>query len=81
MHVVVLAAAMSPGMTAAGAAADVPDLPLLTMRASATARPGSFSFEHADISANHACGNYNKPGFRPVVACAHKPLAPAAAGA
>ncbi len=81
MRVAVPAAAMSLGMTAVGAAADAPDLPLLPMRASATARPGSFSFERADISANHAGSYCNEPEIRAVVADAREPLDPAAAGA
>jgi hexosaminidase len=52
MRVAVLAAAMSFGMTAAGAAASPPELSLLPMPASVIRQPGAFSFGAERIAAS-----------------------------
>ena len=54
MRATLFAAAVSLGMTAAGAAADTPDVPLLPMPASVSPQAGTFSLAHAGISAGDA---------------------------
>ena len=54
MRVAVLAAAMSLGMIAAGAAANAPELPLLPMPASVTLQTGTFRFGGSSISVGDA---------------------------
>src|SRR5579864_3144408 len=80
MRVAVLAAAMSLGMTAAGAASNKPDLPLLPMPASVTAQARTFSFEHARIAASDSGERAAGERLRALLARGGQPKLPFARG-
>jgi hexosaminidase len=80
MRVAVLAAAMSLGMTAAGAAADSPEVPLLPMPASVARHSGAFAFAHARIAATDGGERAAAERLRSLLARSGGPALPLSAG-